>query len=79
MARRLIFRLFVGPYGRGGRTSSSVALIVEAAGWLDVVCRESHLSRPGGAVRDVHDWRSCETANEVCHRGVGSSWSRSEE
>ena len=37
MARRLIFRLFVGPRGRGGPTSSSVALIEEAVGWLDAV------------------------------------------
>jgi hypothetical protein len=68
MAHRLLFRLFVGPRGRGGRTSSSVALLEEAAGWLDAVCSGSLLSRPGGAVRDVRDRRSSETTDGACRR-----------
>ena len=70
MAHRLLFRLFVGPRGRGGRTSSSVALLEEAAGWLDAVCSGSLSSRPGGAVRDVRDRRSSETADGACRRGA---------
>jgi len=70
MAHRLLFRLFVGPRGRGGRTSSSVALLEESAGWLDVVCSGSLSSRPGGAVRDVRDRRSNETADGACRRGA---------
>ena len=69
MARRLLFCLFVGPCGRGGQTSSSVVLTEEAAGWLDAVCRGSLSSQPGGAVRDVRDWRSSETADGACRRG----------
>ena len=69
MAHRLLFRLFVGPCGRGGRTPSSVALIEETAGWLDAVCRGSLLSRPVGAVRDVRDRRSSETADGACTIG----------
>ena len=69
MARCLLFRVFVGPRGGGGQTSSSVVLIKEAAGWLDAMCSGSLLSWPGGAVRDVRDWRSSKTANGVCcHR-----------
>ena len=70
MARHLLLRLFVWPRGRGGRTSSSVALIEEAAGWLDAVCSGSLLSRPVGAVRDVRDRRSSETADGACCRGA---------
>ena len=70
MARRLLFRLFVVPRGRGGRASSPVALIEEAAGWLDAVRSGSLSSRPGGAVRDVRDRRSSETSDEACYRGA---------
>ena len=70
MACRLLFRLFVGPRGRGGQTSSPVALIKEATGWLDVVCSGSLLLRPGGDVRDVRDRRSSETVNGACCRGA---------
>ena len=70
MAHRLLFRLFVGPCGHGGHTSSSVVLIEEAADWLDAVCSGSLLSRPVGAVRDVRDRRSSETADGACCRGA---------
>ena len=70
MARRLLFRLFVGPRSRGGWASSPVALIEEAAGWLDAVRSGSLASRPGGAVRDVCDRRSSETADEAYCRGA---------
>ena len=70
MACRLLFRLFVVPRGRGGQASSPVALIEEAAGWLDAVRSGSLSSRPGGAVRNVHNRRSSETANEACCRGA---------
>ena len=70
MARGLLLRLLVGPRGRGGRTCSSVALIKEATGWLDDMCNGSLLSRPGGAVCYVRDWRSGEAANGVFHHGT---------
>ena len=69
MARRLLLRLFVGPRGRGGRTSSSVVLIEEAAGWLDAVCSGSLSLRPGRAVCKVRDRRSIETADGACTIG----------
>ena len=68
--RRLILRLFVGPRGRGGQTSSLVALIEEAAGWRDAVGSGSLLSLPVVAVRNVRDRRSSETADGACCRGA---------
>ena len=70
MACCLLFRPFVGPRSRGGRTFSSVTLIEETADWLDAICRGSLLSRPKGAVRDVRDQRSSKTADGACRRGV---------
>ena len=69
MAHCLLFRLFIEPCDPCGQTSSSVALIEKAAGWLDAVCSGSLLSRPVGAVRDVRDRRSSETADGACRRG----------
>ena len=65
MACCLLFRLNVRPRVHDSRTSSLVALIKEAAGWLDAVCSGSLSSRPGGAVRDVRDRQSSKTANEA--------------
>ena len=70
MARRLLFRLFVGPHGRGGRISSSIVLIEETAGWLDAVCSGSLSLRPGRAVCEVRDRRSGETADGACRAGA---------
>ena len=70
MARRLLLRLFVGPRGRGGRTSSLVALIEEATDWLDPMCSRSLWLQPGGAMCDVRDGQSSMTADVSCCRGV---------
>ena len=45
-------------------------LIEEVAGWLDAMCSASLLSQPRGALHNVRNLRSSETANAACCRGA---------